>query len=374
MKLFYRRLFFALILAVIANFSQEIKAQDFRFSQYYAAPLRINPAMAGIIDGSWRVGLNYRSQWGAILNKAYKSFGVMADTRLPVFRDDFVGLSFGAMTDISGRGGYNTTDVNLGFSYHKKLSQGSRYTNNSGASYLVAGAQFGFGQRALKWSNLTYSTQWVGETGTYDPSLYSGENPNVRSSRIYVDASAGMMWYGTFGRRRSAYAGIATYHLNRPDISLFNRPAKDSLGNPIGSAVERLYMRWVLQAGGEILIGGRNSALSLLPGWVTMFQGPSTEVSTGLGICYKAPKYDAFALRFSIWNRLSNNLTGNMSSDALIFIVGLDYSNLQLRISYDANVSALRAISNGRGAMEFSLIYTNPSDTKHQRGCPSFNF
>ncbi|MCH2046652.1 MAG: PorP/SprF family type IX secretion system membrane protein [Saprospiraceae bacterium] len=374
MNLFSKLTFFVLVCTAIIYPNQEAEAQDPRFSQYYAAPMRINPAMVGVMDGSWRVGVNYRTQWSAVLGKAYKTFGAMGDVRIPVFKDDFVGVGIGAMTDVSGVGNYNTTDVNLGFSYRKKLSQKSRYIRNSSVSYLVAGAQIGFGQRAIKWDNLTYSTQWVGETGTYNTQIYSGENPNVRTSRMYFDASAGLMWYGTFGRRRSVYAGAGVYHLNRPDISLFNRPAKDSLGNSLGSGVENLYMRWVLQAGGEVLVGGRNSSISLLPGVVTMFQGPSTEINAGLGVRYKAPKYDDFAFRLSVWTRLANDFSGSIGSDALIFIVGLDYLNFQFGISYDVNISALRAASSGRGAMEFSLIYTNPGDAKRRDGCPSFNF
>ena len=42
-----------------------VTAQDPQFSQFYAAPLYLNPALAGS-TGQARAGINYRSQWPAI--------------------------------------------------------------------------------------------------------------------------------------------------------------------------------------------------------------------------------------------------------------------------------------------------------------------
>ena len=40
-------------------------AQDPQFSQFYAAPLYLNPAFAGSSELA-RVGINYRNQWPAM--------------------------------------------------------------------------------------------------------------------------------------------------------------------------------------------------------------------------------------------------------------------------------------------------------------------
>ena len=42
-----------------------VTAQDPQFSQFYAAPLYLNPAFAGSTQQG-RVGMNYRNQWPAI--------------------------------------------------------------------------------------------------------------------------------------------------------------------------------------------------------------------------------------------------------------------------------------------------------------------
>ena len=366
----YRLSFFSLLISSFLLLSmQDAKAQDPRYTQYYNAPLRLNPALTGVFEGTWRVGTNFRTQWGSVMYEPYSTIGLNADLKTQVFKSDYFAVSFSAMTDVSGQGLYNVTDINLGVSYMKKFSGGGRSYRPAITSYLVAGAQVGIGQRSVKWLNLSYSTQWdvnIGNTGGYNTNLSSGENADaMRMTKIYPDLSAGLLWYGVMGKRKSVYAGAGIYHINRPEISLFNRTAN-------GSDVERLYMRITAQAGGEVLLGGRGAAVSLLPGFVGMFQGPSMELNMGLGMKYQGAKYDDFALKFSLWTRLANKLETDIDIDALMLIIGLDWQSFQFGISYDINLSTLTAVSNGQGALEFSIIYIHDVEKSRQQGCPSF--
>ena len=43
-------------------------AQDPNFSQFFASPLTLNPALTGKFDGVYRVAGNYRDQWPTINN------------------------------------------------------------------------------------------------------------------------------------------------------------------------------------------------------------------------------------------------------------------------------------------------------------------
>ncbi|BDS13232.1 PorP/SprF family type IX secretion system membrane protein [Aureispira anguillae] len=370
MKLFFRLSLIAIIFNGVSLLpSQELQAQDSRYTQYYQAPLRLNPAMAGVFEGMWRVGANFRTQWGSVMGgpNAYYTYALGAELKTPVFKSDYVGVSFSALTDVAGGGKYNVTDINLGVSYMKKLTGGRRSYRASLTSYLVAGAQIGIGQRSVKWLNLTYSTQYVVRNNTYDPNITSGENSGaMRMTKIYPDLSAGLLWYGVMGERKSVYAGLGLYHLNRPEISLFNR-------SNTSSDVERLYMRVTAHAGGEFLVGGRSSSISLLPGFVGMFQGPSMELNMGLGIKYQAPRYDDFALKLSVWTRLANRLDTEIDADALMIVLGIDYQTFQFAVSYDINTSTLSNVSNGQGSLEFSVIYTHDGRHARGQGCPSFN-
>ena len=41
-------------------------AQDHLFSQFFNAPIYLNPSLTGQFDGDLRVGMLYRNQWSAL--------------------------------------------------------------------------------------------------------------------------------------------------------------------------------------------------------------------------------------------------------------------------------------------------------------------
>ena len=44
-----------------------LRAQDVHFSQQYAAPLFVNPAMTGLMQGDVRGSVIYRNQWASAM-------------------------------------------------------------------------------------------------------------------------------------------------------------------------------------------------------------------------------------------------------------------------------------------------------------------
>ncbi len=58
----YRRLIILLTAIITVLFTQTGQAQDPEFSQFYANPLYLNPALAGA-NICPRAILNYRNQW-----------------------------------------------------------------------------------------------------------------------------------------------------------------------------------------------------------------------------------------------------------------------------------------------------------------------
>ena len=55
-------------LTVCVALAGALNAQDPNFSQFFASPLSLNPALTGKFDGSFRVAGNYRNQWPTINN------------------------------------------------------------------------------------------------------------------------------------------------------------------------------------------------------------------------------------------------------------------------------------------------------------------
>src|SRR6266516_4793846 len=71
-------------------------AQDPNFSQFFASPLTLNPALTGKFDGVYRIAINYRNQWPTIFN-AFRTYTVSADmgilkNRIPEYDQFGVGV------------------------------------------------------------------------------------------------------------------------------------------------------------------------------------------------------------------------------------------------------------------------------------------
>src|SRR5205085_1888460 len=82
-------------------------AQDLHFSQYFNAPLLINPANTGFSpDVDWRIGINYRNQWAGVINNPYKTMGAWGDAQLfnNRFQNGWLGVGFSILRDAAGTG------------------------------------------------------------------------------------------------------------------------------------------------------------------------------------------------------------------------------------------------------------------------------
>ena len=69
--------------------SLNINAQDIHFSQFYASPLNLNPAMTGVMNCTDRLTLSYRNQWASVLkSNAFNTFTASYDRKNTVGRYD----------------------------------------------------------------------------------------------------------------------------------------------------------------------------------------------------------------------------------------------------------------------------------------------
>jgi hypothetical protein len=91
-----------LLLVVLASAITGNAQTDPHYSQYYAYPVWLNPALTGAIDGNYRVTAMYRSQWGGISN-AFATPGISAD----VVTNKNVSLGLNIMNQRAGTIGYS---------------------------------------------------------------------------------------------------------------------------------------------------------------------------------------------------------------------------------------------------------------------------
>lgn len=348
-----RYIYTFLFLATVAS---SLQAQDPRLSQFYAAPLELNPAMIGVFEGKARFVANYRDLYPVLLdNNPYRTLAASADVRFQVQKNDFFALGLNMLRDEVGVANFNRTKVQLGGSFLKQLG-GSRY--RSYTQYLVAGAQLGFGQHGLNWQRLWFSQQFDGSSGTIDFDSDSGEGFSEQlNTDFYLDFNAGLLWYVTMDKDLSFYAGGAIMHLNQPSITFFET----------GDA--SLDRRWVAHAGGEFPLGG---GLSLLPSAIVMGQGQHNSITMGANFRYTNRDWRELAFRVGGWAHLSNQLEMGMGMDAVVATAVLEMERWNIGFSYDITTSVLALANDSRGAFEVSFIYTQPARWRTNVICPNF--
>src|SRR5271155_4959484 len=58
---------FKTLFTFLATFlTLSVFAQDIHYSQFYASPLTLNPALTGVNDCRYRLSIMYRNQWSSI--------------------------------------------------------------------------------------------------------------------------------------------------------------------------------------------------------------------------------------------------------------------------------------------------------------------
>ncbi|MEM8895922.1 MAG: PorP/SprF family type IX secretion system membrane protein, partial [Bacteroidota bacterium] len=106
-------IFFMLTVLGLSMFvNNKALAQDPQFSQYYAAPLYMNPALAGI-NQQGRAGVNYRQQWPSI-PASFETFSAYIDYN---FEDYNSSGGLIVTNDREGLAGLNSTTIGLQYAY-----------------------------------------------------------------------------------------------------------------------------------------------------------------------------------------------------------------------------------------------------------------
>ncbi|MCB9082334.1 MAG: PorP/SprF family type IX secretion system membrane protein [Lewinellaceae bacterium] len=344
-----------LLFFVICFWGQAGKAQDPRFSQFYAAPVYLNPAMSGVFPGAYRIAINYRDLYASIVNeRPFRTMSAAFEYRARAGRNDFFSMNLQAQQDQAGLAHLRRNQAFIGGSFLKKLS-GGRYSSSE--QFLVAGAQVGIAQQALRWDDLWFSAQYNTQTNSIDPNGPSGEAFAGANSRSYLDFNAGILWYAVFDDNASFFAGGALHHINQPSITFLE------------GGSNTINRRWTAHLGGEIPLG---KAISAMPGAAVSSQGPAMSITLGNNFRITNHDWKELALRGGLWVHASRQTDTNLGLDALIVAGILEMERWNLGFSYDVTASSLRRSNYSKGAMEVSLIYVHPASYRSKVECPKY--
>lgn len=324
------------------------QAQDPGFSQFFASPLTLNPALTGKFNGVVRVAGNYRNQWPSI-NNAFITSTVSVDgaifrNQLP--ENDTWGLGLMAMSDRTAGGALNTNMVSLSTSYHKSLDE-------DGYHQIGVGFQGSYVNHTLDGTKLTFE-DGLQLDGTFLPSPTELINSQVVNTHFF-DMNLGVLYNASTTGNNNFYIGASAYHLNHPKLSFMGT---DSISVPT---------RVTVHGGGYFPITGTSSTIYVSA--VYNHQPIAHDYVFGGAWAVNANNDEENPVNFyaGVWARFSN------LTDAVIPYVGLDFGSFSLGMTYDVNVSSLKPASQSRGGIEISLIYIKkPSDGRKSIPCPRF--
>jgi type IX secretion system PorP/SprF family membrane protein len=332
-----------LIFLLLATGFVKTYAQDPNFSQFFASPLTLNPALTGKFDGTVRIAGNYRNQWPSIPNAFITAttsvdFAVMKN-RIP--ETDRWGIGILAMNDKSANGTLVTNNFSLSTSYHKGLDEDGYHT-------IGVAAQGTYTSRRLDVNKLLFESQLTpnGFDISIDPGeSFKGNNLNVS----YFDLQAGVLYSGSSSQGNNFYVGASMYHINRP---------KESFKN--GFYI--LNSRVTFHGGGYFPIG---QSMTLHASAMHSSQGKATNTTVGAAMSFLANGDESNPTNFYAggWMRFG---------DAIIPYVGLEFGGLRIGATYDVNISSLKPASQSRGGMEVSLIYIKKPIEHRSIPCPKF--
>jgi type IX secretion system PorP/SprF family membrane protein len=300
------------------------RAQDAHFTQFYANPLYLNPALAGNKICP-RVNVSYRMQWPGVYG-TYSTVGVSVD-KLAYKVKGGIGLMI--MNDRAAKGTLNTTGIGLIYAPTVPLGR------NVSATVAI---QAGYWQKALNWSKLNFGDQ-ISPTNGF---VYETQEIQGRQSIGNFDLSAGALISS-----KHFFAGAAVHHILQPNESLMDGDSP-------------LPRKYTFHAGANIpLTKSRyEDEVTLSPNILFMQQGDFTQLNLGL-----------YAKKGSIvgglWYR---------GEDSFILLIGMESKAMRIGYSYDVTISKLTNASAGAHEVTLGYQFSCKAPPKHYRPgiCPSW--
>ncbi|NEN22809.1 type IX secretion system membrane protein PorP/SprF [Cryomorpha ignava] len=304
---------------------QNVSAQDPSFTQYYANPLYLNPALAGT-NKCPRMVLNFRNQWPA-LDGNFVTTAASYDQYVDAING---GLGFYVMNDNAGRGTLNSFNINGIYSYQLTLSK---------SFSMVVGFQGTYFQRSLDWSKLTFGDQIDPRRGF----IYETQDTPRGGTVDNVDFSTGAVVFS-----ENFYAGIAVHHLFEPNESLIVAE----------SPLERKY---TFHAGATIPVNKDvrgETETTISPNF--LYQRQFDFVQYNIGVYVKRGP-----LIGGVWYRFE---------DSIIALMGVETDRFKVGYSYDLTTSPLSTKTAGSHEISFALNFNCRPQKKKFRAinCPQF--
>lgn len=303
-------------------------AQDVQYSQFYANPLNLNPAMTGGSEMT-RIGVNYRNQWPG-LDQSFVSYSAHLDHYL--FN---VNSGIGVVFNRAEQSMANLSMTEIGATYSYRARLGFR-------SFLRFGGQVSYMERDAYFGNLIFGSQIDDQTGAIGD--FSGENLGADVNHQFVDYSLGMMF-----NNENAWFGISAHHITQPNVSFVDGQISEL---PVKLSAHGGYRIDLSGGSSQNFMNNRTGTKDLTLAFNYKNQGPFSQLDLGAQV-------NVQPLVLGIWYRgIPVSEVTQTNHEAVIALVGISLGNgLDVGYSHDFTISSLGNGNTG-GANEISIRYS----------------
>jgi type IX secretion system PorP/SprF family membrane protein len=335
-----------------------LEGQDARFTQFYASPQTLNPALTGLFSGRYRMVVNHRAQWGRTLEEGFTTSAFAADLHYDLRPGRRSSDGFGAgvlfVADRTGTGGVASNQIMLSGAFHKALDQ-------DGNQRISAGVQFGVVQRDVRYGSLTFQDAFNGTTA-----FIPGQTGEVlpTGNVAFSDLQFGLNYSLSPRRGLGLTFGAAVHHLTSPEQSFY---AEATAGQRV--EVSNLLNRRYSVYGSFSLPVGRNGKLS--PRGYLLSQGTHNQLNLGLNYRIQLGDLSESALHLGGYAQVVDDVTGPKPT-TIGPAIGLEVGEFLIGLSYDASLKATLADERRRGTFELSISYSGRSEADEAVPCPTF--
>ncbi len=341
-----------------ASLCLSLGAQDPQFSQYYALPTHLNPALTGGFPAKYRVSAIYRDQWRGPLERSISTFGAALDLRFDIqstrLEGDAAAVGLKFLSDQAGPVDLSTNSIALSGAYHKSL-------NNQANKYLSAGVTLTTVQRNILYENLVFQDQFDGVNAFTGPT--SEDLPENNFS--YSDFTVGVNFVSAPPNATAFYVGAGVDHALQPEVSFYKNDSDED--QQLLSSSE-LFTRYFAH-GGITTRMSENADIS--PRVFFTSQGPHTALNLGTNFILEPARTDEFKFHLGSWLRIVQDFDDAIQLDAIGFMAGFGINDLLIGLSYDLNLRDLVNYRTGQGALEVSISYFGNYEVDGG-ACPTF--
>ena len=343
------RSFSVTIFLLICFFS--VNGQEAFQSHFFNNLIHINPAYTGVMDESYKIGANFRSQWYNPLNSDdFRSYGFNAEMKTHIRNEDYYGLGMYISNEESGTSDFQQTSFHGAFSYIKMLSY-----DRSSSTYITAGTNFGARSYQYDPVSFWFGNQFDISDLVVNTNLPSGEPNEIiqgNSSGLILNIGAGTSFFHST-KSWSIYGGLGINHVNQPRYN-------------VGLSNEVIPMTYNSNIGGSISI---NNNQMFIPTLLWIKHGTHNSFCPGLQFRVTNQDDDDIAFRVGLLSRFTNQLNG----DNIGILTMLEYHKATLGFSYELTLSDVETYNNRSGGFELSFNYRFATVQKRVGiNCPKF--